>query len=302
MIYDVAIIGGGPGGYSAALYCARAGLSTLVLEQFSAGGQMAQTERVDNYPGFPGGIDGFELAERMQAAAESFGAVTQLATVNHAALAAPVKTLDTSDGPIQARAVVIATGADPRLLDVPGEARWSGRGVHYCATCDGGFYRDKTVAVVGGGNTAAEDALYLARLCRKVYLIHRRDTLRATQIYCGQIANTPKIQPIWNSVVTGLNGADVFQGLTVQNVQTGAQTALPCDGVFVSIGRVPATGFLAGAVATDAGGYLLADESTRTNLPGVFAVGDVRTKAVRQVVTAAADGAVAAHYIEEYLR
>ena len=300
-IYDMVIVGGGPAGYTAALYAARSGLSTVVLEKLSAGGQMALTEQIDNYPGFAEGIDGFTLGERMQQGAERFGAVTELAEVCRAELSGVVKVLDTGDEVFRGRTVVIATGAVPRTLGVPGEEELVGRGVHYCAACDGAFYRDKTVAVVGGGNSAAADALTLSRIARKVYLIHRRDSLRATKVYHEMLMSAPNVEFCWNSTVSALQHGERLTGLRLREVQTGAARDIACDGVFVSVGRVPATELFREELTLDESGYIVADESTRTGLPGVFAVGDVRTKALRQVVTAVADGAVAVHYAEAYL-
>jgi len=295
-IYDMIVIGGGPAGYTAALYAARSGLSVLVLEKLSAGGQMALTEQIDNYPGFESGIDGFTLGEKMQQSAERFGAVTELAEVYKASLSGKIKTLDTSEGVFQGRTVVIATGASHRPLGVPGEEALVGKGVHYCAA-----YRGKTVAVVGGGNSAAADALTLSRIAKKVYLIHRRDSLRATKVYHEPLMNAPNVEFCWNSTVSALLHESRLTGLRLKDVNTGAERDLACDGVFISVGRAPATELFQGELALDKSGYIIADESTRTSIPGVFAVGDVRTKALRQVVTAVSDGAVAVHYAEEYL-
>ena len=300
-LYDMIVIGGGPAGYTAALYAARAGLSTLVLEKLSAGGQMALTEQIDNYPGFESGIDGFTLGEKMQQSAERFGAVTELAEVYKASLSGKIKTLDTSEGVFQGRTVVVATGASPRPLGISGEEALVGKGVHYCAACDGAPYRGRTVAVVGGGNSAAADALALSRIAKKVYLIHRRDSLRATKVYHEPLMNAPNAEFCWNSTVSALLHESRLTGLRLQDVNTGAERDLACDGVFISVGRAPATELFQGELALDKSGYIIADESTRTNLPGVFAAGDVRTKALRQVVTAVSDGAVAVHYAEEYL-
>ena len=300
-IYDMLIVGGGPGGYTAALYAARAGLSVLVLERLSAGGQMAQTTQVDNYPGFPEGVDGFLLAEKMQAQAQHFGAKTELAEVYRLKLDGPIKEAETSEGTFQAKTLVVATGANPRLLGVPGEQTLTGRGVHYCAACDGMFYRGKTVAVVGGGNSAVADALLLSRVAKKVYLIHRRDSLRATQIYHQPLQNAPNVEFIWNSAATELRGQGRLSGATVQNLLNGSEEFLELDGVFVSIGRSPASALAKDHLVLDGTGYIVADESTKTSLPGVYAVGDVRTKALRQIVTAVADGAMAVHAAEEYL-
>jgi thioredoxin reductase (NADPH) len=295
------IIGGGPGGYTAALYAARAGLNTLVVEKLSAGGQMALTSEIHNYPGFDEGIDGFTLGEKMLSGAERYGALTRLAEVTSLDLLACPKAVHTSDGTVYSRTVVLATGANPRKLDIAGETELTGRGVHYCAACDGMFYKNKTVAVVGGGNSAAAEAAVLSRLCKKVIVIHRRDTLRATKIYHEPLMNTENVEFFWNSTVSALQYGERLTGIRIQNVQTGEQQLIPCDGVFVSIGRTPATELVKDQLVLDQAGYVVADESTKTNIAGVFAVGDVRTKALRQIVTAAADGATAAHYAEQYL-
>ena len=300
-IYDVIIIGGGPGGYTTALYTARAGLDVLLLEKLSAGGQMALTSQIDNYPGFENGVDGFELAEKMQAGAERFGAKTELAEVYSVELGDKIKKVDTSEGVFYGKTVVISTGAAPRELGIDKEQALVGRGVNYCAACDGMFFRGKTVAVVGGGNSAAADAMLLSRICEKVIIIHRRDTLRATKIYHDPLMQAENVEFCWDSVVTDLNYDETFKGVRLKNVKTGEETDIICDGVFISVGRKPVTEFLAGQLELDQAGYIIADESTRTNLPGVFAVGDVRTKVLRQVVTAVADGALASHYIDEYL-
>ena len=300
-IYDMIIIGGGPGGYTAALYAARSGLDTLVLEKLSAGGQIALTSQIDNYPGFEDGIDGFTLGQQMQAGAERFGAKTELAEVLSVKLDAPVKEVKSSEGTIYGRTVVIATGAGHRELGLPGEQALIGRGVNYCAACDGMFYKGKTVVVVGGGNSAAADALLLSRICEKVIVVHRRDTLRATKIYHEPLMQAKNVEFLWNSTVSELLSDSKLTALKLRNVNSGEETTLPCDGVFISIGRKPATELVQGQLSLDPAGYIVADESTRTNLPGVFAVGDVRAKALRQVVTAVADGANAVHYAEEYL-
>ncbi len=300
-IYDMMIIGGGPAGYTAALYAARAGFDTLLIEKMSPGGQMALTGDIDNYPGFEEGVDGFTLGMKMQQGAHRFGAKTEYAEVTQLELSGAVKKAVTTSGEFFAKTVVLSTGADPRTLGLPREEELTGRGIHYCAHCDGRFYKDKTVLVVGGGNSAAADALYLSRLAKKVYLVHRRDALRATKIYHEHLQKAENVEFLWNSVVTELAAENRITGVNLQNVVTGETTFLACDGVFVSIGRKPATEFLQGILPLDEHGYIPADESTRTDIPGVYAVGDVRTKALRQVVTAVADGAVAVHYAEEYL-
>ncbi|MBO5897917.1 MAG: thioredoxin-disulfide reductase [Clostridia bacterium] len=300
-IYDMIVIGGGPAGYTAALYAARAGMRVLVAEKMSVGGQMALTDIIDNYPGFEEGIDGFSLGMKMQASAERFGAVTEYAEVTAIEPVGQPKRVCTTAGDFLTRTIVIATGADPRRLGIAGEETLVGRGLHYCAHCDGRFYKGKTVVVVGGGNSAAADALYLSRLAARVIVVHRRDTLRATKIYHEPLLQAENVEFLWNSTVEDyiLDGRVV--GIKVKNVKSGELCEVAADGVFVSIGREPTTALLRGLVVLDEQGYIVADETTRTNLAGVYAVGDVRTKALRQVVTAVADGATAVHFAEEYL-
>ncbi len=300
-VYDMIIVGGGPGGYTAALYAARAGLSTLVIERLSAGGQLALTHNIENYPGFENGINGFELAEIMQKQAERFGVVTQYATVTKLDLNSSPKSAETAKGFFYGKTIVVSTGANPRELGIPHEKELAGKGVSYCATCDAMFYRDKTVVVVGGGNTAAEDAIVLSRIAKKVVLIHRRDTLRATKIYHQPLMKADNVDFCWNSVVAELLYSDKLEGINVKNTQTGEVNSIDCDGIFVSIGRNPATELVKNQLNLDDNGYIVADESTKTNIPGVYAVGDVRTKALRQVVGAVADGAMAVHMAEEYI-
>ncbi len=300
-IYDMIVVGGGPGGYTAALYAARAGLNTVVLEKLSAGGQMALTEQIDNYPGFEDGIDGFSLGEKMKRGTQRFGVETKRIEVLSLDLSGEVKKAVTSEGPMYAKTIVLATGAGPKELGVEGEKELIGKGVHYCAACDGMFYRGKTVVIAGGGNTAAADALILSRICKKVILVHRRDTLKATKIYHEPLMKLENVEFRWDSEIVGLLHDEKVTGIRLRNVKTGEESDLDCDGVFVSIGRTPSTELVEDQLALDPAGYIIADESTRTNIPGVFAVGDVRTKALRQVVTAVADGAIAVHYAEEYL-
>ncbi len=300
-IYDMIVIGGGPAGYTAALYAARAGLSILLLERLAAGGQMALTHQIDNYPGFAEGIDGYTLAENMKKQAERFGAISQNAEVKHVDLAATPKVVEAGDQTYYGKTVVLATGADPRPLGVEGEGDLIGRGVAYCAACDGMFYRGKTVVVVGGGDTAVSDALLLSRLAERVILVHRRDRFRATRIYQEALARAENVELRLNSRVIELLHEGRVTGVRLQEIPTGRESTLPCDGVFVSVGRIPATAFLGGALALDEGGYVIAGEDTKTSIPGVYAVGDLRTKHLRQVVTAVADGAMAAHAAEEYL-
>ena len=299
-LYDVIIIGGGPGGYTAALYAAQ----------------------IDNYPGIEETIDGFTLGEKMQQGAERFGAKTEIVEVDGVHLQGPVKTVHTNEGIFEAKTVILAMGAHPRKLGIPDEARLVGHGLHYCAACDGMFYKDKTVVVVGGGNSAAADALLLSRICKKVILVHRRDELRATKIYHQPLMQAENVEFQWNQTVENVvenmvsdDGHDGRQGrrfegernntritgIKLKNVKNGEEQEIACDGVFVSVGRVPATRMIETQIALDEKGYIIADESTKTNLRGVFAVGDIRTKALRQIVTATADGANAAYAVEEYL-
>ena len=300
-VFDMLVLGGGPAGYTAALYGARAGLSVLVLEKLAPGGQMGTTDRVDNYPGFPEGVNGFDLAVKMKDGAERFGARSVTGEVTALELAGPVKTAHTPAEDYQGRTVVLAMGAHPRELGLAGEGELRGRGVSYCATCDGMFYRGKPVAVVGGGETAVADALYLARLCERVTLIHRRDKLRAPASQRRALEQTGKVDFLWDSQVAEFLAEGRLTGLRVRNKNSGEERVLPCAGVFLAVGQVPDTGLLQGQVDLDQSGYVLAGEDTRTNLPGVFAAGDLRRKPLRQIVTAAADGACAAQAAGEYL-
>ena len=300
-VYDMIIVGGGPGGYTAALYAARAGLDVLIIERLSAGGQMNLTGIIDNYPGFPEGIEGFMLSMNMQQQAERFGAKTKYAEVLKLELAGNVKSVQTNEGEYRAKTVVISTGANPRELGVPGERELIGKGVAYCAHCDGGFYRGKSVAVVGGGNSAAAEALYLSRIAKEVILIHRRDSLRATQIYHKPLMEAPNIRFLWDSEIVELQAEDVLQGVRVRNRKSGEEEVVNVQGLFVSIGRKPATELVKDQLTLDSAGYIMAGEDTRTSIPGVYAVGDVRVKELRQIVTAVADGAIAAHMAEGYL-
>ena len=295
-IHDMIIIGGGPAGYTAALYAARAGLDVIVIERMSAGGQMAVTDVIDNYSGFSEGIPGWELGMKMQAGAERFGAVTKYGEVISAELEGNIKKVRTSSDELGARTVVIATGANPRELGVDREEEFVSRGVHYCAHCDGRFYKNKVVAVVGGGNSALEDALYLSRLAAKVYLIHRRDSFRASKIYVDALSKSTNIEFLANSSVSELIADERVTGIRLADGRE-----LEINGLFVSIGRKPASDIFRGQLKLDDGGYIVADESTRTSIAGVYAIGDVRTKPLRQVVTAVGDGAVAVHFAEEYL-
>ncbi|MCI8593654.1 MAG: thioredoxin-disulfide reductase [Oscillospiraceae bacterium] len=299
-IYDVLVIGGGPAGYTAALYAARSGLSVVVLEKLAPGGQMSTTGTVDNYPGFHDGVDGFELGDRMKKGAERFGAKSVFNQAVEVDLTGAVKKVKTRTGELLAKTVVLATGAYPRELGLPEEQPLRGRGVAYCATCDGVMYKDKTVVVSGGGNTAVDDALYLSKLCKKVYLVHRRDELRAPRSR-QKVLEDNGVEILWNSKITKIHHGERVNGVELTDTKTGDTRLLPCEGVFVAIGRVPDTALVQGQIELDEGGYVVADESTRTSVPGVFAAGDLRAKVLRQIVTAVADGAAAAHFAEEYL-
>lgn len=300
-IYDVVIIGGGPAGYTAALYASRAGLDTLVLEKFSVGGQMTLTDAIDNYPGFEEGIDGISLGFKMQQGAERFGAKTEYDEITAVDLKDKIKIIKGASNEYRSKTVIIATGANPRELGLEKEAELTGRGVHYCAHCDGRFYKDKVVAVVGGGNSAASDALYLSGLAKKVYLIHRRDSLRAERVYHKPLSEAKNVEFVWNSVVESFVAENRVKGVKIRNLRNSQVSDLECDGVFVSIGRKPSTELFEGQLEIDAYGYIVANESCRTNLEGVFAAGDVRVKPFRQIVTAVSDGATAAHFAEEYI-
>ena len=300
-LYDVIVVGGGPGGYTAALYAARAGLSTLVVEMLSPGGQMATTENVENYPGFEDGVDGFELGEKMQRGAEKAGAVTAYEEVKELDLAASPKLVRTRKHEYRAKAVILAMGASPRMLGLPQEEDLRGKGVAYCATCDGMQYKGKVVAVAGGGNSAAEDALTLSKICQKVYIVHRRDTLRAERSYLAPLEKAGNVEYVWDSRIEELLHDGRLTGLRLANVKTGQESTLTVDGLFVAIVRKPETALVEGQVEMGPGGYIAAGEDTRTNVPGVFAVGDIRTKPLRQIVTAAADGAVASKMAQEYV-
>jgi thioredoxin reductase (NADPH) len=262
---------------------------------------MGLTGDIENYPGFDEGIDGFTLGMKMQAGAEKYGATTEYTEVTSLKLDAEIKEVVTAYSTFLGRTVVIATGANPRAIGLENEADLIGRGVHYCAHCDGRFYKDKTVVVVGGGNSAVGDALYLSRLCKKVYLVHRRDSFRASKVYDAPLRESENIELVLDSVVSELVADQRLNSVVTENVKSGEKRTIECDGIFVSIGRKPATEFLGDTIALDKAGYIIAGESCETNIPGVYAIGDVRTKELRQVVTATADGAIAAHKVEESL-
>ena len=299
-IYDTVIVGGGPAGYSAALYCARAGLDTVIIEKLYAGGQMSQTSSIENYPGSDIGIDGITLAMKMQEQAEHFGAVTKNEQVISLELSNKIKKAVTDSAEYLSKTVIIATGAEHKKLGLEGEEELIGRGVSYCATCDGMLFKDKTVAVVGGGNTAVADALYLSNIAKKVYIIHRRDTFRASKIYHDRIKEKDKIELILNSELTSLLYDTKLTGVEVTDKDGSTKTILT-DALFVAIGNSPVTSLVSDILTLDEEGYIIAGEDTKTNIDGVFAAGDVRTKPLRQIVGAVSDGASAASFAEKYI-
>lgn len=300
-MHDLLIIGAGPAGLSAAIYATRAKLDTVVLDRnFVSGGQINDTYEIDNYPGLPG-ISGMELADKMSRHAAQLGAVIEYGDVQSLDLSGKVKKVVTDEKTYEAAAVIIASGARHSTLGAPGEEALAGTGVSYCATCDGAFYRDKVTAVVGGGNVAVEDAIFLARGCSKVYVIHRRDELRAAKALQENLLALPNVEMVWNSVVKSINGEGKVASVTVTDVKSGSERTIPVSGVFIAVGIVPQSEYLRNDLALDEKGYIIADETGRTSVPGVFAAGDVRTKQLRQVVTAVADGANAVTSVQNYL-
>lgn len=300
-IYDLAILGAGPAGICAAIYASRGKLNTLWLEEkFVQGGQIVNTYEVDNYPGLPG-ISGMELGETMAAHAEKLGLAPERAAVVSIEDRGSVKIIRTKKKEYRARAVIFAMGAEHRTLGIPGETELSGMGVSYCATCDGAFFQDGTVAVVGGGNVAAEDAVFLSRTCRKVYVVHRRDELRAEKILQESLFACKNVEMIWDTVPVSIEGKEQTEALKVRNVKTGEEKSLSVDGVFIAVGIVPNTSLVKGIVKLDEGGYIDAGEDGATDTPGFFAAGDIRTKKLRQIVTAVSDGANAVASVQRYL-
>ncbi|MBE0599503.1 MAG: thioredoxin-disulfide reductase [Desulfuromonadales bacterium] len=301
-VHDVIIIGGGPAGLTAGLYASRAKLDTLLLERMLMGGQVMTTTKVENYPGFPGGIDGPDLMLRFQEHCQEFGLQVRYAEVENLIDEGEEKVVIVDGQEVRGRTVIITTGAEPRKLGIPGEKELTGRGVSYCATCDGAFFRNVPVAVVGGGDTAAEEALFLTRFASKVYLIHRRDQLRATRILQDRVAANEKIETVWHTLVERTEGdAAGLKAIEVRHLQDGTKRSLEVQGLFVAIGVTPKAHFLADILQLDAEGYILTDAECRTSMPGVFAAGDVRKKILKQIATAVGDGAVAAIMAEKYL-
>ncbi len=299
-MYDLIIIGSGPAGLSAAVYGKRAGFKTLVLEKNPmSGGQVLNTYEVDNYLGLPG-INGFDMGMQFREHADKLGAEFVEADVTELISEEERKVVKTSEGDFEGRAVIIATGANHRHLGAPGEEAFSGAGVSYCATCDGAFFKGKTTAVIGGGDVAVEDAIFLARGCKKVYLVHRRDELRAAKSLQDQLFALPNVEVIWNSTVNEIQGDEVVKGISLHNKVNGSDQGIPVDGVFVAVGIRPESELFTGLVEADQNGYLKAGEDCVTSVPGIFAAGDVRTKKLRQIVTAVADGANAVTSVQEY--
>ena len=300
MGYDLSILGAGPAGLSAAIYGGRANLDVLVLEQMISGGEIANSERLDNYPGFPEGISGVEFGQLLEKQAARFGAEIIPASIEEADILGEIKKVTSSMGNFYGRTIVVATGTSPRLLGVPGEDAFRGRGLSFCATCDGPFFRDGRIAVIGGGDSAVKEALYLTRFAEKIFLIHRRDKLRAVPFLQKQILSHPKVEVLWDTVVKSFDGGQQLEEITIENLKDSSTSSLPVDGAFLYVGRVPNTGFLKG-VEMDNQGYIITSEEMETSVPGVFAAGDVRRKFLRQVVTAAADGAIAAMMAVRFL-
>ncbi|MFO7989349.1 MAG: thioredoxin-disulfide reductase [Desulfotignum sp.] len=298
--HDLAIIGAGPAGLTAGLYAARARLNVLLIEKAVPGGQIIVTDWIENYPGFPEGISGFDLAEKMRVQAEAFGLKMETAEVQSLKLTPDVKEVVLQEKTIRARSLIIASGASPKKLGI-GEDRYMGKGISFCATCDAPFFKEKTVVAVGGGDTAVQEAIYLTKFVKKVYLIHRRDELRATKILQERAFANDKIEILWDTVATGVDGFFGIEGVHVKNVKTGEEKTLKADGCFIWVGTTPNTQFLKDSLDTDAYGFIRADARMQTSVPGVFAAGDVRDTPLRQVSTAVGDGAIAAVSAEHYL-
>ena len=307
-MHDLIIIGAGPAGLSAAIYASRAELDYILIEEnFVNGGQIIDTYEIDNYPGLPG-LSGMDLAQRMADHAEKLGAEVINASVEGLDLEGKIKKVITDEGTFEARAVIIASGAAHSHLGVPGEEALAGRGVSYCATCDGAFYRGKTTVVVGGGDVAVEDAIFLARGCEKVYVVHRRDELRAVKTLQTALFALPNVEMVWDSNLKSINEGSPESGntgkvssVTAVNKNDGSERVIDTDGVFIAVGITPRSGFVGTGIKTNAGGYIVTGEDCETSIPGVFAAGDVRAKQLRQVVTAVADGANAVTSVQRYL-
>jgi len=301
MKYDVIIVGAGPAGLSAAIYSARGGLKTAIFEKGLVGGQITVTNEVENYPGFEESISGYDLTDKMKQQAERFGAELIEEEIKAIGLEGLCKIVETTDNKYRAKSIIFCTGAHPRLLNVPGEVKLTGRGVSYCATCDGALYRDKIVAVVGGGDSAIEEGLFLTRFAKKVYVIHRRDELRAQKIIQDRALKNPKIEFIWNTVIQEIRGEEKVSELELCNRLNSEITLLPVDGVFIYVGILPNNELLESRVELDTGGFVITDDNMHTNIPGIYAAGDIRHTILRQGVTATSDGAVAAWSAEKWI-
>ncbi|MCE5314420.1 MAG: thioredoxin-disulfide reductase [Armatimonadota bacterium] len=300
--YDVIVLGGGPAGLTAGIYASRARLSTLLVEKAYPGGQLMMCESIENYPGFSETSSGYDLSNAMRMQAEKFGMKTMMAEIDRMDLSGDIKVLHAASGEeIKAKTVILSLGARPRKLGVPGEAEFLGKGVSYCAVCDGAFFKGKKLAVIGGGDTAVEDSVFLTRYASEVSIIHRRDKFRAQRIIQERALSHPVINVHWNSIVKGIGGTDMVDHMVLENVLTRETIKVPVDGVFILIGLDPNTKMIRGQIELDEQGYIITDENMRTNIPGVFAAGDVRKKLLRQIVTACADGAIAATAAEKYI-
>jgi thioredoxin reductase (NADPH) len=299
--YEVIILGGGPAGLTAGLYASRARLNTLLIENALFGGQMTTTETIDNYPGFPEGVTGEELSRLMEEQAKRFGMETVRGEVVEVKLEGDHKVVRTDESTYHCEALIVCTGAEYRKLEVPGEKEFAGKGVSYCATCDGAFFKDSQIVVVGGGDSALTEALFLTKFVKELTIIHRRDALRATRIYQEKAMANPKIKFLWNSVVQAIKGDDVVRAVAVKNVKTGEVKEFPTDGAFLFVGLLPRTQFLKGLVQMDEAGYIITNDHCETSVKGIFAAGDCRRKLLRQIATGVGDGATAAFAAEKYL-
>ena len=299
--YQVIIVGSGPAGLSAAMYTGRSRLNTLLVEKGVAGGRLNEAELIENYPGFPEGISGLELTQQMHKQAEKYGMEILTAEVSGIELEDKQKVVKTTQGNFKSKAVIITCGSNHITMNVPGEKEYTGKGVSYCATCDAYFFRDRPVAVVGGGNAAINEALYLTKFASKVVVIHRRGELRATPVVQEKALAEPKMEFLWNTVVEEVEGKDTVTRLKLHNVQTGEKSTLDTEGVFVAIGIKPATDIFKGTLALDDGGYIIVNDKMETSIPGIFAAGDIRSNSIRQVIAAASDGAIAAVHAEKFV-
>lgn len=300
-MYDLAIVGGGPAGLSAALYAGRAGLSCIVLEKLFFGGQMLKTSEIDNYPGAPGIRDVYSFSESMREQAAAFGAEFRTEEVIEVRENGGTKTVVTTRGEYRAKALILATGAFPKKLGVPGEEEYAAKGVSYCATCDGAFFKNKTVAVIGGGDTALEDALFLSAICKTVYLVHRRDTFRGARHLYNRAKKADNIHFVLNSTVSEIAGNQTVTGVKVRNVKSGTEMLIETNAVFIAVGSTPDSSVFKGFVKLDKNGYIVTDDKLQSSVPGVFAAGDVRQKTLRQIITAASDGAESVYSVQKYI-